>query len=123
MTNEEKVKILKDFKDNNLKDVTKCVEMLDKMGDLKRDYAEILKWEEFRGLDEFDKAVEKYADSDDYDVLSALLTFLTREEVVDFGAFAERAEKGDVGKVVDRMITILTNGTNGLARERMIKNN
>lgn len=123
MTNEEKIKLLKDFKNNNLKDVGKCVETLSEMGDLRGDYAEILKWEEFKGPDEFDKAVEKYAESDDYDVLSALLTFLTREETVDFGAFAERVEKGDVGKVVDRMITILSSGTSGLARERMVKNN
>lgn len=123
MTNVEKAKLLQDYKDNNLKDVIKCVDTLDEMGDLKGNYWEILKLQEIESLNQFDDAVEKYAESDNYDELAALLTFLTREEAVDIGAFQERANKGDVEKVVDRMIKILNGGTSGLARERMMKNN
>ena len=123
MTNEEKAKLLRDYKDNNLKDAGKCVETLIEMGDLKGDYWEILKLQENESQNPFDDAVEKYAESDNYDELAALLTFLTREDTVDFGVFKERADKGEVGKIVDRMIKILNGGTSGLARERMMKNN
>lgn len=123
MTNEEKAKLLRDYKDNNLKDAGKCVETLIEMGDLKGNYWEILKLQENESQNPFDDAVEKYAESDNYDELAALLTFLTREDTVDFGVFKKRADKGEVGKIVDRMIKILNGGTSGLARERMMKNN
>ena len=122
MTNENKVKELQ-----ALGKTPKCSEVakaLMRMGDFKGDYDKILdgldgKWKA-DGPSIFDIAVSEYLEAGNYNELAALMTFLTREDDGDPGAFAGRAKKGEIKKVIDRMIQLLQSGNSTAARDRMI---
>ena len=49
----------------------------------------------------------KRLECDDYDLCSALLTMLLREDHFCNGTFAQRVESGQVERIVQRMIKLL----------------
>lgn len=103
MTNKEKIEILK------IKPPMQCcladyyLSLLEQIGGLKRQYYDYMITEPIN-VDEELKRVE----TADFDLCGALLTLLLREDhFAQYGCFECRCEKGDVQKIVDRMIYVL----------------
>ena len=122
MTNERKIKELQAL--GKTPDMEDVFDTLERIGDLKGNYEEILsglldKWK-VGGPSIFDIAISEYQDTGDYNEVAALLTFLTRENKEEPGAFAARAKKGEIKKIIDRMIQLLQSGNSTAARDRMI---
>jgi hypothetical protein len=105
MTNREKIELLK------IKPSQPCCmadyyqNLLEQIGGLKRQYYDYMITKPI-DVDEELKRVE----TADFDLCSALLTLLLREDhFAQYGCFERRCEKGDVQKIVDRMIYVLEN--------------
>ena len=119
MTNENKVKELRKLnKAPNIEDV---FDTLKKIGDFKGNYDEILsgldgKWK-VGGPSIFDIAISEYLETGNYNEVAAVLTFLTREDKVESGAFERRSKNGEIKKVIDRMIQLLQSDDNTAAQE------
>ena len=119
MRNEDKINELKALgKTPTLSDV---FDTLEKIGDLKVNYDEILrdataKWK-VGGPSIFDIAISEYLETGNYDEVAAVLTFLTREDKGEPGAFKRRSKNGEIKKVIDRMIQLLQSDDNTAAQE------
>ena len=119
MRNEDKINELKALgKTPTLSDV---FDTLEKIGDLKVNYDEILrdataKWK-VGGPSVFDIAISEYLETGNYDEVAAVLTFLTREDKGEPGAFKRRSKNGEIKKVIDRMIQLLQSDDNAAAEE------
>ena len=105
MTNREKIELLK------IKPSQPCCladyyqNLLEQIGGLKRQYYDYMITEPI-DVDEELKRVE----TADFDLCGALLTLLLREDhFAQYGCFERSCEKGDVQKIVDRMIYVLEN--------------
>lgn len=100
MTNEEKIlklkNMLSNINDNN------AYRTLEEMGDLKNNYMDYMTTEPINCDEEL-----KRLEHADYELCSALLTMLLREDHFCNGAFAQRAASGQVESVVQRMIKLL----------------
>lgn len=78
--------------------------MLEETGDLKTNYWDYMTTEPINCNEEL-----KRLESADYDLCSALLTMLLREDHFCNGAFDQRVESGQVERIVQRMIKLLEN--------------
>lgn len=100
MTNEEKIIMFRKLLSNI--NVTNSYEMFEETGDLKTNYWDYMTTELINCNEEL-----KRLESADYDLCSALLTMLLREDHFCNGSFDQRVESGQVECIVQRMIKLL----------------
>lgn len=74
----------------------------DRTGGLKTNYAEFMTTMPVRCDEEL-----KRLPAADYDLCCALLTMFLREDYFMYNKFNERFERGDVGRITDRMLALL----------------
>ena len=77
-------------------------DLLERMGDLKRDYWDYMSTEPINCDVELERLPEA-----DYDLCAALLTMLLREDHFSNGALRERYGTGQVDAILHRMIELL----------------
>ena len=119
MRNEDKINELKAL--GKTPDMEDVFDTLEKIGDLKVNYDEILrdateKWK-VGGPSIFDIAISEYLETGNYNEVAAVLTFLTREDKGEPGAFKRRSKNGEIKKVIDRMIQLLQSDESAAAQE------
>lgn len=100
MTNEEKIMKFRQLLSNI--NVSNSYEVLEETGDLKTNYWDYMTTEPIKCNEEL-----KRLESADYDLCSALLTMLLREDHFCNGSFDQRVESGQVERIVRRMIKLL----------------
>lgn len=100
MTNEEKIMKFSQLLSNI--NVTNSYEVLEETGDLKTNYWDYMTTKPVNCNEEL-----KRLECADYDLCSALLTMLLREDHFCDGAFDQRVESGQVECIVQRMIKLL----------------
>ncbi len=99
--NKEKISILQNLitgKGNE----SAYYDALDKMGDLKTDYARYMQTSPI----DCDEELKRLPDAD-YELCSALLTMLLRADHFDNGSFERRMRAGEVLPILERMIRLL----------------
>ena len=86
--------------------------LLDKLGGLKRNYAD------YTTTEPIDCDVElKRTETANFDLCCALLTLLLREDhFMEYDCFNNRCNNGDVQKIINRMITVLEAQEQGIKR-------
>lgn len=103
MTNKEKIELLKTKPPKPCCLADYYQNLLEQIGAIKLHYYDYMITEHIN-VDEELKRVE----TADLDLCGALLTLLLREDhFAQYGCFERRCEKGDVQKIVDRMIYVL----------------
>lgn len=100
MTNKEKEKLIQALL--NEKDVGRFYQALENMGDLKTNYVAYMTTAPVNCDMELMRL-----DSADYDLCTALLTMLLREDHFINGAFEKRVKAGDVKGILERMLNVL----------------
>ena len=103
MTVEEKIQLLKAEPTKPCCLADYYYELLEKLGSMKYGYGDYMTTEPINCDEEL-----KRTSSADWDLCCALLTMLLREDhFAQYGCFDKRYEKGDVKKIIDRMIAII----------------
>ena len=102
MTNLEKKKELNKLLETNTKLVTSYYSTLEKMGDIKNNYVDYMTTAPIN----VDKELERLQEAD-YELCSALLTMILREDHFSNGSFEKRYRQGQVQVIVKRMIELL----------------
>jgi len=102
MTNQEKIQAIQYVIDNpNIEEM--YYDLLERMGDLKRNYWDYMTTEPINCDEEL-----KRLPTADYELCTALLTMLLREDHFSNGSFMRRHEKGQVDAILKRMIETLS---------------
>ena len=100
MTNKEKLQFLKAEPPKPCCLVDYYQELLEKVGSIKYNYGDFMTTEPINCDEEL-----KRTRTADCDLCCALLTMLFREDhFAQYGCFENRYEKGDVQRIIDRMI-------------------
>lgn len=103
MTNKEKIELLKAKPPKQCCLADHYQDLLDKVGSIKRDYGNYMTTKPINCDEELKRTLTA-----DYELCCALLTMLFREDhFAEYGCFENRCEKGDVQKIIDRMIFLL----------------
>ena len=101
MTNSEKILAIQFAIDHpNTEEL--YYDLLERMGDLKRNYWDYMSTEPINCDVELQRLREA-----DYDLCAALLTMLLREDHFPNGALRERYEAGQIDAILHRMISLL----------------
>ena len=85
--------------------VSEYYNTLKKIGDMKSNYGDYLIAEPINCNIELKRLPEA-----DYDLCCALLTMLLREDHFSNGSFERRCKSGQVQQVINKMISLLSNG-------------
>ncbi len=101
MENMEKISILRDLMGGRGR-VSAFYEALENMGDLKTDYSNYMTTAPIDCKEELKRLPEA-----DYDLCSALLTMLLREDHFDNGSFERKFVAGEVQPILERMTLLL----------------
>ena len=105
MTNKERIQLLKAELPNPCCLADYYQDMLDKLGGIKRNYADYMTTEPIDCDAEL-----KRIETANFDLCCALLTLLLREDhFAQNGCFDNRYKTGDVQKIIDRMVFVLEN--------------
>ena len=103
MINKEKIQFLKAEPPKSCCLVDYYQELLEKVGSIQYHYGDYMTTEPIN----CDEELKRIA-SADWDLCCALLTMLFREDhFAQYGSFDKRCEKGDVQRIIDRMIFLL----------------
>ena len=102
MTNIERKKILQQLDANRIYRETIYYETLESLGDIKTNYGDYMTTEPINCDEEL-----KRLPNADYELCSALLTMLLREDHFCNGSFERRCREGQVRPIIDRMIQLL----------------
>lgn len=101
MTNEEKIEAIQYIIDHpNIEEV--YYKLLEDIGGLKRNYRDYMTTEPIN----CDKELERLSDAD-YELCTALLTMILREDHFSNGSLMVRYEAGQVDAILNRMIDAL----------------
>ncbi len=100
MTKQEKRVLIQSLLDEQR--VELFYEALENMGDLKSNYRDYM----ITGPISCDEELKRVPNAD-YELCTALLTMLLREDHFDNGAFERRAQDGKVRPLLERMIDLL----------------
>lgn len=100
MTKQEKIQIIQ----SHLKEqrVGRFYEVLEDMDDLRNNYFDYMTTKPINCSEELKRVPDA-----DYELCTALLTMLLREDHFSNGSFERRVRAGDVKKILERMIEIL----------------
>ena len=101
MTNQEKINLLHSLIDE--RHVNRVYKILENMGDLKTNYSDYMT----TGPINCDEELKRMPEAD-YELCTALLTMLLREDHFCNGSFERRVEEGDVKPLLERMIELLS---------------
>lgn len=101
MTNQEKIKFINTL--INEQCVTQFYQALEDMGDLKTNYSDYMITSPINCNEELKRLPKA-----DYELCTALLTMLLREDHFSNGSFERRVEKGDVKPLLQRMAKLLS---------------
>lgn len=101
MTNAEKIKLIQSLIGEQRE--SRVYEALEDMGDLKTNYSDYM----ITGPINCDEELKRVPEAD-YELCTALLTMLLREDHFCNGSFERRVEAGDVKLVLERMIELLS---------------
>ena len=104
MNNMEKIEEIS-FAINNPNIEDMYYSLLERMGDIKRNYWEYMTTEPI----DCEKELKRLSEAD-YELCTALLTMLLREDHFSNGSFRERYEKGQVDDILNKMIQCLSRG-------------
>ena len=77
--------------------------LLEDMGDLKKNYSDYMTTEPINIDEELDRVPEA-----DYELCTALLTALLREDHFSNGSFQRRQRAGEVNMILERMFAVLS---------------
>ena len=99
---QEKIKLIKTIVNQKL-NITEYYDLLEKMGDIKYNYNDYMITAPINTDEEL-----KRLDNSDYELCTALLTMLLREERFSEGSFERRLNDGQVDAVLERMIKVLS---------------
>lgn len=102
MTNTERKKILQQLDANCIFQETVYYEALETLGDTKINYSDYMFTEPINCDEEL-----KRLPVAEYELCTALLTMLLREDHFCNGSFERRCEAGQVQPIIDRMIALL----------------
>lgn len=102
MKNIEKKKLLSELNANENFREEIYYKALEAMGDLIANYGDYMTTEPINCDEELKRLPEA-----DYELCSALLTMLLREDHFSNGSFGRRCRNGQVQPIIDRMITLL----------------
>ena len=103
MTNKDKIQLLKAEPPNPCCLADYYQVLLEKVGSIQYHYGDYMTTEPIN----CDKELKRIATAD-WDLCCALLTMLFREDhFTPYGSFNKRCEKGDVQRIIDRMIAVL----------------
>lgn len=112
MTNEEKIQLLKAVLPKPCCLADYYYELLNNMGSMKYDYGDYMTTEPIN----CDEELKRTATAE-WDLCCALLTMLLREDhFAQYGCFDNRYEKGDVQRIIDRMIVVLEQKEDSIKR-------
>ena len=103
MKNSEKCMILRQL--TSTASVSEYYKALERIGDIKSSYGDYLITEPINCNIELERLP-----GSDYDLCCALLTMLLREDHFSNGSFERRCKSGQVQPVIDKMISLLSNG-------------
>lgn len=104
MTNKEKIQMIQHTMANPRHIESQHYELLEKIGDMKYQYYKYMTTAPIN----CDKELERLADAD-YDLCTALLTMLLREDHFSNGSFERRYKNGSVNAILNKMIELLNN--------------
>lgn len=102
MTNKDKIEMLKTLDADKNYNEEYYYETLEQMGDLKTNYRDYAVTEPIN----CDKELERLDDGN-YELCTALLTMLLREDHFSNGSFQRRCREGQVQPIINRMISLL----------------
>ena len=103
MTNKEKIQLLKAEPPKPCCLADYYQELLEKVGSIKYSYGDFMTTEPIN----CDEELKRTATAD-WDLCCALLTMLFREDhFAQYGCFESRCEKGDVQRIINRMVFLL----------------
>lgn len=102
MTNAEKKKLLQQLNANRIFRETIYYEALEQLGDLKTNYSDYMVTEPIS----CDEELQRLPNAD-YELCTALLTMVLREDHFCNGSFERRCRAGQVQPIIDRMIVLL----------------
>lgn len=102
MTNEEKKRLLQQLDADHIFSDTYYYDALEKLGDLKANYGDYMVTEPINCDEELKRLPEA-----DYELCTALLTMLLREDHFSNGSFERRCRSGQVKPIIERMISLL----------------
>lgn len=105
MKNSEKQTLLQELKTVDSRLETRFYDALEKIGDIKYNYADYCITEPIN----CDEELKRLPDAD-YELCCALLTMLLREDHFCNGSFERRFNAGQVHPILDRMIHLLSEG-------------
>lgn len=112
MTNKEKIQLLKAEPPKPCCLVDYYQELLEKVGSITHGYGDYMTTEPINCDEEL-----KRTGTADWDLCCALLTMLFREDhFAQYGCFENRCEKGDVQRIIDRMIILLVQKEDSIKR-------
>ena len=77
--------------------------LLEDLGDLKKNYSDYMTTEPINIDEELDRVPEA-----DYELCTALLTALLREDHFNNGSFQRRQRAGEVNMILERMLAVLS---------------
>ena len=98
---QEKIERIKNILGRKL-DLTQYYNLLEEMGDMKHDYNDYMITAPINADEEL-----KRLDKADYELCTALLTMLLREERFFEGSFERRVNLGQVDVILERMLKVL----------------
>ena len=101
MLNEEKIVLIQHVISNSSSEEV-CYKLLEAMDDLKRNYGDYMTTAPIN----CDEELKRLPDAD-YELCTALLTMLLREDHFCNGSFMRRYEDGQVKMILDRMLELL----------------
>jgi len=102
LTKMEKIKKIENVLDRNDPKQDLYVDLLETMGDLKRNYGDYMITEPIN----FDEELGRVQDAD-YELCTALLTMALKEESLSERTFESRFSEGQIQLVLERMVEIL----------------
>ena len=102
MNSSEKKHLLQQLNANKIFSGTVYYEALEQLGDLKYNYTDYLITEP----DNCEQELQRLPQAD-YELCTALLTMLLREDHFCNGSFGRRCQAGQVQPIIDRMILLL----------------
>ena len=106
MTKSQKIALLRTLSSNRVLPIELFYDVLEQCGDLKTNYRDYILSHPI----DCEQELLRLSNAD-YDLCSALLTMLLREDHFDNGIFDERQHAGQVKSIVDRMLFLLHDKT------------
>ncbi len=101
LTTQEKIERIKNILGQK-SDLTQYHNLLEEMGDMKYDYNDYMTTAPINADEEL-----KRLDNAEYELCTALLTMLLREERFSEGSFERRLNAGQVDAILERMLKVL----------------